>query len=100
LHNEELHYLHPSQNIIIIMKLRMRWAGHVACTNMKWNVYRVFVGKPEGKKPLGRPSCRQEDSVKMDLKELGWTGMNWNHLVQDRDQRRALVNTVSNLWVP
>jgi hypothetical protein len=65
--------------------------------SMKRNAYRVFVGKPKGKKPLGRPSCRWEDNVKMDLREIGWAGMNWNHLVQDRDQLRALVNMVLNV---
>jgi hypothetical protein len=66
----------------------------------KRNAYRVFVGTPEGKIPLGRPRSRWEDNIKMDLREIGWGGMNWINLVQDRDQWRALVNTVMNLWVP
>jgi hypothetical protein len=58
------------------------------------------VGKPEGKRPLGRPRCRWVGNIKMDLKEIGWGGMNWIHLAQDRYQWRALVNMVINLWVP
>jgi hypothetical protein len=62
-------------------------------------VYRVVVGKPEGKRPLGRPRCRWEDNIKMDLQEEGW-GMNWNDLAQDKDSWRALLNEVMNLQVP
>jgi hypothetical protein len=58
------------------------------------------VGKPEGKRPLGRPRHRWEDNIKMNLREIGWGGMNWIDLAQDRDQWKALVNTVMNLWVP
>jgi hypothetical protein len=58
------------------------------------------VGKPEGKRPLGRPRRRWEDNVRMDLREIGWGGMDWIDLAQDRDQRRALVNTAMNLQVP
>jgi transposase len=58
------------------------------------------VGKPEGKKPLGRPRCRWMDNIKMGLTEIGWSGMDWIDLTQDRGQWRALVNTVMNLWVP
>jgi hypothetical protein len=66
----------------------------------KKNVYRVMVGKPEGKRPLRRPRCRWEDNIKMDFREIGWGSMEWTHLAQDRDQWRALVNTVMNLRVP
>jgi hypothetical protein len=59
-----------------------------------------LVGKPEGRRPLGRPRCRWEDNIRMDLGEIGWGGMDWIDLAQDRDQRRALVNTVMNLRVP
>jgi hypothetical protein len=64
------------------------------------NAYRILVGKPEGKRPLGRPRCRWVDNIKMDLGEIGWDGRDWIELVQDRDQRRAHVNTVMNLRVP
>ena len=62
-------------------------------------VQRVLVGKPEGKRPLGRPRCRWEDNIKMDLQEVGGGGMDWIDLAQDRDRWRALVNAVMNLWV-
>jgi hypothetical protein len=63
----------------------------------KRNGYRILVGKPEGKRPLGIPSCRWVDNIKMDLREIGRGGLDWIDLVQDRDQWRALVNTVMNL---
>jgi hypothetical protein len=69
----------------------MRWAGHVARTGAKRNAYRILVGKPEGKRPLGRPRRMWEDNIKMDLREIGWGGMEWIDLAQDRDQWRALV---------
>jgi hypothetical protein len=77
----------------------MRWAGHVARTGEKRNAYRISVGKPEGLKPIKRRRRRWEDNIKMDLKEIGWGGMDWIDLAQDRDQWRGLVNTVMNLWV-
>jgi hypothetical protein len=83
------------------MKLRrMRWAGCVAHMGEKRNAYRTLVGKPEGKRPLGRPRRRWEDNIKMDLRSTGWGGMDWIDLAQGRDQWRALVNTVINLRVP
>jgi hypothetical protein len=78
----------------------MRWTGHVARTEEKRNAYRILVGKPEGKRPLGRPRRRWEDNIKMDLREIGWGGTDWIDLAQDRDQWRALVNTVMNIRVP
>ena len=63
-------------------------------------VYRVLVGKPEGRRPLGRPRCRWEDNIKMDLEEVGCGGMDWIELAQDRDRWWALVNAVMNLRVP
>jgi hypothetical protein len=101
LHNEELHNLCCSPSIIRIIKSRrMRWAGQVARMVEKRNAYRILVGKPEGKIPLGRPRRRWGDNIKMDLREIGWGGMDWIHMAQDRDQWRALVNTVMNLRVP
>jgi hypothetical protein len=64
------------------------------------NAYRIFVGKPEGKRPLGRPRRRLVDNIEIDLREIGWDGVGWVDLAQDRDQWRALVNTVMNLRVP
>jgi hypothetical protein len=64
------------------------------------NAYRILVGKPEGKRPLGRPRCRWVVDIKMDLREIEWDGVDWIELAQDRDQWRALVNRVMNLRVP
>jgi hypothetical protein len=84
----------------MIKSRRMRWAWHVARIGEKCNAYRILVGKPEGKRPLGRPRCRWVDNIKMILREIGWGGMEWIDLVQDGCQWRALVNTVMNLRVP
>jgi hypothetical protein len=64
------------------------------------NAYRILVGMPEGKRPLGRPRRRWVDNIKMNLREIGWDGVDWIDMAQDRDQWRALVNTVLNLRVP
>jgi hypothetical protein len=64
------------------------------------NAYRILVGKPEGKRPLGRPKCKWVNNIIVDLREIGWDGMDWINLAQDRDQWRALVDTVMNLRVP
>jgi hypothetical protein len=101
LHNEELHKLYSSLNIIRMIKSRrLRWAGHVARMREKRNPYRILVGKPEGKRPLGRPRCRWVDNIKIDFRERGWISMAWIDLAQDREQWRALVNMVMSLWVP
>jgi hypothetical protein len=101
LHNEELHNLYCSPSVIRMIKSRrMRWIGHVARMGTKRNAYRFLEGKPEGKRPLKRLRSRWTDNIKMDLREMGWGGMDWIDLAQDRDQRRALVNTVINLWIP
>jgi hypothetical protein len=78
----------------------MRWAGHVARKGEKRNAYRLLVGKPEGKRPLGRPRRRWVDNTKMDLLDIGWGGVDWIGLAQDRDKWRALMNSVMNLRVP
>jgi hypothetical protein len=78
----------------------MRWEEHVAQMGEGRGMYRVLVGKPEGKKPLGRPRRRWEDNIKMDLREVGCGGMDWIGLAQDRDRWQALVNAVMNLRVP
>jgi hypothetical protein len=82
------------------MSRTIKWAKHVASMGEKRNAYRILVGKPEGKRPLVRPGRRWERNIEMDLREIGWGGMDWIHVAEDRDQWRAFVNTVMNLWVP
>jgi hypothetical protein len=101
LHNKELYAPYSSTNIIRVIKSRrLRSAGHVARIGQRRGAYRALVGKPEGRRPLGRPRHRWEDNIKMDRREVGWGGMDWINLAQDRDRWRALVNAVMNLWVP
>jgi hypothetical protein len=78
----------------------MRWAGHVARMGEKRDAYRILVGRPEGRWPLGRPRRRWEDNIKMDLQEVGWGGTDWIELPQDGDRWRDLVNAVMNLRLP
>jgi len=84
----------------VIKSRRMRWAGHVARMGEGRGVYRVLVGKPERKRPLGKPRHRWEDNIKMDLQKVGCGVTDWIELAQDRDKWRALVNAVMNLRVP
>jgi hypothetical protein len=100
LHNEELHNLYSTPSIVKIIKSRrMRWAGHVARVGEKRNVYRLLVGKPEGKRPLGRSRSRWIDNIKVDLLEIELNVVDWIGLAQDRYRWSVLVNTL-NLQVP
>jgi hypothetical protein len=101
LQKEERNDLYSSPNIVQVIKSRrMRWAGYVACMGEGRGVYRVLVQKPEGRRPLGRPRRRWEDNFKMDLQEVGWGGMDWSDLAQDRDRWRTLVNAVMSIRFP
>ena len=101
LHHEELSDLYSSPIIVRVIKLRrMRWARHVAHTGEERGLYRILVGKPEGKRPLGRPRCRWVDNIRMDLQEVGCGYMDWIGLAQDRDRWWTLVSAVMNLRVP
>jgi hypothetical protein len=101
LHNEELNGLYSSPNIVQVIKSRkMRWVGHVAHMGEGRGTYRILVGSPEGRRPLRRPRHRWEDNTKIDLQEVGWGGMDWIDMTQDRDRWRAVVSAVMNLQVP
>jgi hypothetical protein len=101
LHNEELHNLYSSPSIIRIIKSRrMGWVGHMARMGEKRNVYRLLVGKSEGKRPLRRSRLRWVDSIRMDLLEIRLSVVDWIGLAQDRYRWRALVGAEMNFWVP
>jgi len=101
LHNEELSDLYSLPNIVrVVNSRRMRCAGHVALMGEGRGVHRVLVGKPEGKRTLGRPRRRWEDNIKMDFQEMGGSRGDWVELAQDRERWRALVSTVVNIRVP
>jgi hypothetical protein len=101
LHNEELHNLYSSPSIIRIIKsTRVRWVGHVVRMGEKRNVYRLLVGNPEGKRPIGRPRRSWIGDIKMDLLEIELNDVDWIGLTEDRYCWRALENAVINLRVP
>ena len=101
LHNEELHGLYDSPDVVRIMKSRrLRWAGHVARMGEKRRLYSIVVGKPEGKRPLGRPRRRWEDNIRRDLREVGIRDENWLDVAQERILWRTFVTAAINLRVP
>jgi hypothetical protein len=100
LHNDELHSLYSSPNIVRVIKSRrMKWAGHTARMGEGRGVYRIVVWRPESKRTLGRPKRKWQDNIKLDFWEIGFDGANWIQLAQDRVQWRTFVNMV-NLRVP
>jgi hypothetical protein len=84
----------------MIKSRRIKWAGHVERMGTERNAYRIFVGKPDGKRLLGRPRRRRVDNIKMDFREIRWNVMDWIDLAEDRDHWTDLANTVTNLRVP
>jgi hypothetical protein len=98
--NEDLNGLYSVPNIVRVIKSRMRWAGHLTRMEEGRGVYRELVGKPEGKRPLGRPRRRWEDNVRMDLQEVGRGCEHWIGLAEGRERWRALVSAVRNHRVP
>jgi hypothetical protein len=100
LHNKELYALYSSPNTIRVIKSRrLRWAKHVARMGERRGAYRALVGKPEGRRRLGRPRRRWEDNIKMHLRQVGWEGIDWIDLAQYRDRWWAVVNAVMNFRV-
>jgi len=99
--NEELNVLYSSPNTFRVIKSRqMKWAGYVALIGERRGVHRVLVGRPERKRPLGRPRPRWDDNIEMDLQAVGCVCMDRIELDRDRDRWQALVNAVINFWVP
>ena len=101
LHNEELNDVYSSPNFVWVIKSRrIRWAGYVRRMGEERGVYRVLVGKTEGRRPLGKPRCRWIDNIRLDLQEVGCGYIDWIWLTQDRDRWRTLVSAVMNLRAP
>jgi hypothetical protein len=90
----------PHSIVRVIKARRIRWAGHVARMGEVRGAYNILVGRPDGRRPLGRPRRRWEDNIKIDLREIGFGDVDWIHWAHDRNRWRALVNMVMNLRVP
>ena len=100
LHNEQLHNLYSSHNIVRVIKYRrLRWARHVARMEEVSSAFKILTNTPTEKRPLGRPRRRWEENIRKDLKEIGINTRNWVDSAQNRDYWRALVNSALNLWV-
>ena len=101
LHNEELHGLYRLPNVVRVIKSRrLRWAGHVVRMTQGRSAFKILTDKPTGKRPLGRPRCRWEVNIRMDLEEIGIDAGEWVDSALDRYYWRALVNAALNLRVP
>jgi hypothetical protein len=101
LHNEELHNLYASLNIIKVVKpMEMRGAGHVSPVGEMGREYKILIGKPEVRRPRRRPRRKWEDIIRMDFREIGWEDVDWICLTQDREQWQVLINIVMNLRFP
>ena len=101
LHNKELHSLYRSTNIVRVIKSRrLRWASHVARITQGRSTFTILIAMSIGRKPLGRPRHRWDDTVRMDLIEIGISMRNWVDLALNRDYWGALVNAALNLWAP
>jgi hypothetical protein len=99
LHNKELYALYSPIMTRVIKSRRLRWAGHVARMGERRGAYRALVGKPEGRRPLGRPGRRREDNIEVNLRKLRWGGTDWIDVAQDRHRWRAVVKAVMNLRI-